>query len=285
MGKGAGSSTEPTRRSGRRTLLWTLGSILLLALVVYAGAALSSPRDSKDDDGQQASVQTPDGSDGAATSERLYEQAVKARRAGETTRALELANRAVEADPGNTRAVQLTVDLSSAAASTLVASRSPSGASTSATGTSSTSGPAPGGAPVQPRVANIQSLLPASVAGYSLGTMQVARTDVVRSAEPAGGSADSRVVVRTLLSVHDRRTDVAARQWVDAVGKRLYAKNRARVTVAGGPALFGTDNARLAWTAFARGQYVFEVLITTQGNPVSAKAISLKLAEAFPVKR
>ncbi len=286
MGKGTERTTHSSTRSDRRTLLWTIGSILALALLIYGTAALSSPRGSDDKAARQTPAETSEGGSAAEASERLYNQAVEAQRSGETTRALELANKAVEADSSNARAMRLVVDLSGATGSVPTGSADSDAGSVPAGDESSpTTAPVAADVPTQPRVAKIETLLPKSVSGYSLGILQVVKTDAVRSAEPARGSADSRAIVRALLSVHDRESEKAARQWVDTMWKRVYPKSISRVTIAGGPGLFGTDGARLAWIGFARGQYAFEVLVTVPQDPSKAKAIALKLAEAFPVRR
>ena len=145
--------------------------------------------------------------------------------------------------------------------------------------------PTSSSAPSQPRVAKITSLLPASVAGYWLGTVQADSEDAVLSAEPDVGSVPSRTVVRALLCVHDRKSDAAAREWVDKMSRRVYAKGLSDVSVAGSPAVFGTDGTRLAWCAYASGPYVFEVVVTASASPVAAKQVTLKLAEAFRTKR
>lgn len=284
MTSGAERTHESSTRSDRRTLLWTLGSILVLALVMYATAALSSPKDA-DRSGRGAPVQTSDSDTAAEASERLYQQALEAQRGGETTRALELANKAVEADAGNTRAMRLTVELSGATGSAPSGSGGSDGESASgAESPSGTATPVAGGAPAQPRVDDIESLLPKSVSGFAFGIVQAVSTDAVCSAEPGSAAAGSATVTRALFSVHDRETEKAARQWVDTMGKRVYPMGASRVTIAGGPGLFGTDGTRLAWASFARGPYAFEVLVTVSGDPDSARSATLKLAETFNVK-
>ncbi len=282
MGKGSDVTTDPTQTRRRRTFLWVAASVVLLAAVIYGVAAVSSPKQSDQESPQQATVPTLDTTTAEETGKRLYDQAVEAQASGETTRAVQLTQEALKASPDNAQAKQLLVTLRAASGVTTGANVA-TGSNGAAAGSAATTAAA---APTQPRVKNIAVLLPATLAGYTFGTPQSQPKEAVVTAEPARGSADARTVTRVLYYVHDRGSEKAARAWVASVNKRVYAKNHASVTVAGGPGYFGTDGTRLASAAFARGPYAFEtVVIVPTGKPASARSITLKVADAFPVKR
>ena len=264
--RGQGSQTTA---SSRRTHLWAVGSIVVLALVIYGTSALTSPRDSSDD-ASRARLSQPSNSAGASDrSESLYQQALEAQRSGDTTRALGLAEQAVQVNPNNVEAKQL-VEVIAAA---------PSNATTRTASASASS-------PAQPRVADIATLLPKAVSGYSFGTPQVIKTDAVVSADPMPQATDASRISTVLFSVHDRGSAAAAAKWVETVNKRVYSHDRVGVAIDGRPGSFGTDGTRLSSAAFASGPYVFELICTvSQGKPVATKDIALRLAETFPVQR
>lgn len=271
-------------RDRRSVFLWAVGSVVVLALVIFGISALSSPKDEPEPSGTTA----PRSADDLAKerSERLYQQALKAQQSGDTTGAIDLTEQALKAYAENDDAkVLLATLVSSTASSGGSSGGSGSGGSGGGTTTSSKT-PTSTTPPAQGRVAKIETLLPSKIRGYTIGLPVKEQKVAVVSADPYADSDDALIVTHVLFSVHDRGTEAAARKWVETVNKKLYGEDRKAVTILGGPGYMGTDGARLASAAFWRGPYAFEVVATTITEELGdAGNIALKSAAAFPVKR
>jgi len=191
-------------------------------------------------------------------SEQLLAQANVARAAGDTQTALALARSAVEADPSNAAASELVTQLSSGGATSSQTTTTPGGSSPS-TSTAATPSASPDAGYVQP-VADISSLIPTGLAGWSLDPAVADRADVSVSASPVGAGADDG---RLIWAVHDRQTVAGAALFITKTSKVLYGKHAATVAVHGVSAYYGTDGGRLATVTYTRGRYVFELIFPT----------------------
>lgn len=204
-------------------------------------------------------------------SEVLRTQAEDALRAGETTAALLLARSAAAADPTNAAARDLVTRLSAASST----STKPTGSSSSSQASStSASSPAPADAGYIQPVADLAALLPTGLAGYALEPAVITPDSVSVSASPQQTGAETG---RFIWTVRDRKKVSRARSFLRKTTKELYGKDRASVTVHGVSAYYGTDGGRIATVTYARGRYVFEVLLSAEAG----SAVGTKAAEAF----
>lgn len=252
------------------------GGAFALAGVVFAGAALSVPRQS------EAPRKVVTSLSPVAESQRLIGEAEKALASDETTKAKDLLRQALALDPSSEKAGELLDEVDDDTGS--------SEQTTSANSTSApTDGAGPGGG--SPAVddsafevkVDVKSLLPSAIPGYAMGTVVAESADAVVTAEPQPASEAFRKLVRVLLTVRDRGSSSSADKFVTDVSKRLYAQGAAEVSVSGTPAYFGTDGKRLATVVFVRGRYVFEVLATA--DTVTASELQpylLTVAGTFP---
>lgn len=251
--------TQTPRPAGRRrALAWGVLTVLALALVILGVSALSSPKDTGPP-ADSSKVSTNPNDSAAAESRLLLQRARDALASGDTTKAVDLARQAVDADPDNDEAQDLLDSLTDDAASQ---------------DDSST--------PAALHVSDPVKLLPTKIAGYSIDTAMSDGTDAVMTADPASGSQDFKSINHVLLGAHDRGSEAKARSFVDDVHKRVYGTGRTEVPVAGGSGYFGTDGGRLACIAFYRGQYAFEIVITAQdAAPAALKDAAIRLANTF----
>ena len=285
-GKGPSGSSVRTfwgRVSPRTgTLLWAAITVVFLGLLIFAIAAVSSPKDSS-----PVSQLTP-----AEQGNKYYDEAVTQEAQGNLDQALGLAEKAVKADPSNARAKALVAKLKVAkqrasgngSSSQSSNPTSPSLPATSAVVATATPDPNAGVDPVFLKPADdITVFLPAQIDGWVLATPVGVGADGTVGAEPAASNTSMRPVSRVLLAVHDRGTSAKARAFVDGTIKRAYPKDGASVVILGAPGYFGTDGTRLAAVGFARGRYAFEIILTIPtGQPGTFKSAAEGLAAAFP---
>lgn len=262
--------TDPqkTTKAKRRTaILWFVISVVALAGILLVISALGQAKKSDDVALQLGSTQR---------SERMYSDGMSALESGDTTEAARLFGRALELDPANTRA----------SAELDKIEKKP------ATGDTGDGG---GDGPVTPvtdpeagytaPVADLGTLLPATVTGYELGMEQVNAAEAQVPADPTTGGPLRRVK-RVVFVVRDRKDVSGAKGFVSSVSKTAYPQNGADVDVNGIPAYFGTDGVRFATVSFSRGRFAFEVIVTTDGPaPATLLDDALAAAAALPAAR
>ena len=107
---------------------------------------------------------------------------------------------------------------------------------------------------------DLAGLLPRFVDGYALGQKSALGDDATVSGTANGSDL---IGSRAQWSVHYRKTDRAAKSFVDKVSKSLYPKNAKTLQIDGSTAYFGTDGTRFATVVYVRGRYVFEVVLTS----------------------
>lgn len=272
-----GDTKGRSARGGGRVRTFALGAagVALLAAVIFGVSALSGPRDATGPNLPQTTLPASDSGD-------LYADAMDALASGETTRVVELLERALIADPSNAQARaeldRITRDPALAA--------EPGGPG-NATGEPSAppdESPAvtnPDAGFTSP-VADVGVLLPESVPGYELALAVVVGPDASVAADPVEGGPVG-TVRRALFTVHDRATPDAADAFLRDVTRIAYPNDSANVTVDGVSAYFGTDGTRFAVVAYKRGRFVFEVVVTTAGqSPAALRDATVSAARAFP---
>jgi hypothetical protein len=242
-----------------RAVLAFVATAVALAAVIFVGGALSAPKPSEPSSTPAPAQQAAD------EGERLYAQALSALRSGDTTAAVLLLEKAAAA--GNADAKKKLDEVRS----------SPSG------GGSGSGGGVPSTDYLSP-VADMRSLLPTSVAGYTLGLVETSTVDAILPLDPLD-NRPSQVVSVIVLTVFDKGTAPAAKAYVDAL-PRGYAKDGSTVAVNGTTARFGTDGLHVAALTFSRGRFAFEVVATTaRGNPADVRDTTIAVARAFPAAR
>jgi hypothetical protein len=277
---------EGDARSSSRTraFLWTLAAVLALALVIFGISALSSP----DEDGGASTVAST-----AEESDKFYEDARAALESGDTTAAIALLKQAVELDPDNQEARTLLDQLTRLTETsdgdgdpvTIIDTDGGDGDLGDGNGTD------PGGDGLiddpdegfLDEVGDLATLLPPAVDGYTFGTPLTGEESSVLPLDPIAGLVDSEIS-RVLVSVYDRETVEGADEFLVTVSKVAYPDDvDEAVVIEGVGAYFGTDGGRLATAVFARGRYVFEVVVTVpEAAPASVKVEAVRVAEAFP---
>lgn len=133
-------------------------------------------------------------------------------------------------------------------------------------------------------VADLTTLLPASLSGYRLTDVETSTASAIVSGDPSSAPGLG-VVSRIALTVYDRATTAGAEKWLARFDK-AFSRDVADVRVAGIKARFGTDGAHLASVVFVRGRYGFEVVATAvRGNPSNLRSIVTGAAASFPAAR
>ncbi len=237
----------------------------VLAGVILGLSAVSRPRS----DGGNGTAPTqvtrePEG-------ERLFADAQAALASGDTTKATELLRRVLEIDPDNTQAKE--------ALDQLRVVKEPGGSN----GGDTTRTPPPSTDPdFNKAVSDLKKLLPADVPGYAMGTPVADKVLANVPLDPASADTIGRVS-RVLLTVVDRGSAKAASQYVKNTTGVAFSKDSQTLKVDGASAYFGTDGVRLAAVAYSRGRYVFEVVVTSRGEPPRRlRDLSVVVATAFP---
>jgi hypothetical protein len=249
-----------------KQILGAVATIVVLATVVLAAWAFTSPRNTR----APLTVQL----DAQRQSRQAYEEGLKDIRSGDTTAAVVAFTSAIQLDPTNSAAKTALADLekSRADAPPGAEGASPPGPASPATSTQD---------PFARKVGNIEALLPRAYAGFSLGTPIAEEANAELGATPSSGGAISHIQ----WAVHDRGSTSGAAKFVTDVSKSLYGKNAASVKVNGVNAYFGTDGARFASVSYSRGRYVFEVVLTVSAADLAnSKTVATQAASAFPTK-
>ncbi|MDZ4063342.1 MAG: tetratricopeptide repeat protein [Coriobacteriia bacterium] len=204
-----------------------------------------------------------------------YDRALALAESGETTAALETLTAYLMDNPADERARTLVVRLTQG-------QDNDNGSSTPPDDDTPDPGETPpGDTEWLKAVADMEKLLPSVVDGLSRGSVVKSTTSAVVPYDPAiGGPYEG--TRRVLYSVHDLKDAKSASSYATQVSKVVYAKNGQSTTVDGAQAYFGTNGRSLATVSYARGRYVFEVVVTTALPPAGFKQQSVEIAKAFP---
>lgn len=255
----------PGRAHLWRRALAFLATAVVLAAVILGVAAIGSRKPASDGVRDRPTT--------TSEADLALERARAALASGDSTRAIEVLERALAVNPGDGRLERA-----------LTEARARAGASSSQVVTRSGVPTAGAAAATDPRylraVERIEVLLPATVEGYALGTPVSGDGDAAVSGSPIDPSAG---VSRALWSVHDRKSAAGAKRFLKDVTERLYSRDAATVVIDGAPGRFGTDGKRFAAVVYVRGRYVFEVVLTaSSGAPAALKGAAEVAAAAFP---
>lgn len=264
------STKTPKAALGKKRTQRVIGFVVaavVLAIVIAVSAALSVPK------------QTGSSTVGMVSPSAAADYATAAQQAlsnGEVAKAKKLALQALAIDPNNKAAKNVIKQIS------VKTSTNGSGG-----GTSPGSG---GGSPsggngtvvattTVPATSDLASFLPTSVAGFSVGAPQISTGDASLVADPSDRSLP---LTHADLYVHDRGTAAKAAVFTTNVSKRAYPNNAKHVLIHGQTAYFGTRGKVFATIAFADGQYVFEIIMSTNsGKPGTLFDVARKLAQSY----
>ncbi len=259
-----GDSAEKPAKPASRARNVAIGAVtvFVLAAVIFGVSALSGTDDPPPapDTAQLTAAQQ---------SQQAYEAALVALESKDTTKAVVLLKKAVTLDPSN-QAAQDELDR-------VTKPTTPQGSDDD-----DEAPPVADDSAFLKEVSDISKLLPAAVAGYSLGTTVGEKPDVTRSGTPTGRPGEITLAV---WAVHDRGDAKKAQAYITDTSKKAYSKDGADVTIDGAKGYFGTDGTRFATVTYARGRYVFEVILTSNsGAPKGERAKAEEAAKAFPDK-
>jgi hypothetical protein len=233
--------------------LWMGGTILAAAAIIGLFGALSAPKP----------VVQPAPTSATAPGLQAYTDGMAALAAGETTKALALLKSAAAA--GNKSAAERLEEIAS-------------------TAPSSTPDAAPTDETLSRPVADVASLLPASITGYTTTKVEKNPDGAIVAFQPTYDGPYGKVTL-VVLSVLDKGSEAQARAYVEQLS-RAYASNAATVTVGTRQGRFGTDGSHLAAVAFSRGRYAFEAVATaSRPDPSTVGDITIAAAAAFPAAR
>jgi hypothetical protein len=255
-----------------RRALWVIGGIVVLALVIFGVAAISSPKQPE----QPVQIELSPQQQAAA----LASQAEAAASREDTAQARQLAEQAIKLDAANTVANNVIKKLDEAAKPKTVAKK-PTTQATPATPAN------PANDPYVIGVKDVGTLLPGDIATWERGMVSVQGGEGLVTYEPSNASAAYPVAVRVTFGAHDFDTAAKANTYATETLKRTYAKEGAAVNVGLASGYTGTDGSRLAVVSFSRGRYAFDALV--YGKPgvsvAQMKNLALQLANELPATR
>lgn len=260
-----------------KAILGTAATVVVLAGVIFGLSAISSPK--------KGQVTPPTIQYSATTqSQAAYDAGKSALASGDTTAAIADFKKAVELDPNNTAAKQQLTEVSNTqSSSSSSGSSSGSGGSSSSSGSSKSSTSKSSTAVADwtsKPVKALNTLLPHSFAGYSMGQQTIQGADGVIPSTPSDPNQPASHIE---WSIHDRETATGATKFIATATGKLYPKNSAQTTVNGVPAYFGTDGATFATVIYRRGRFVFQVVLTDpSGSPSGLQSLAQQAANAFP---
>ncbi|MDP2233469.1 MAG: hypothetical protein Q8K89_07525 [Actinomycetota bacterium] len=252
-------SKDPVRR-----YIYTAAFVVALAGVVFGVSALSGTKPTP--------VSVPGALSEAPQADSYDVDAVHSLIAsGETTKALEMLRTRLVKVPSDLEALKLIKSITDDGSPA-----SPGNPSVIPTGSVT-----PGADdPFLKPIADLATLLPSAAPGYVLGSPVKSETD---ASVPMDSDQSGAVFSRILASVHDRGNAAGALKFVTDVSRSAYPQDAAEFSYRGIPVYFGTNGQNSATAAFARGRYVFEVIITSAGgNPAELRPIAEDVILLFP---
>lgn len=222
-----------------------------------------------------------------------YDRALDSLKSGDATSAVELLQAHLGAEPDDAVAADLLDRLQEQTGAASVASTDGGNGSTTGEATGDNgedpgeNGDDPGDTAADPEeswdseVADITRLLPLVVQGLAPGSVvSDQNADAILTFDPIGGSYPT--VNRVLYAVHDLKTADNAALYIEQTSRVLYADDGEDVEIDGASGYFGTNSATLATVAYARGRYVFEIIVTASSAPEELRFPAAEMAAAFP---
>ncbi len=219
-------------------------------------------------------------SDAHIASLDLLTEAERAEAAGDTQGAIELLENALIANPENSEASDLLTRLKMEQEDPVAPTDS--GAPDNSTPAKDPAPPVddPNEGFTEP-VDDLSVLMPDAVEKWRMDPVFSTQRDADASGDPTFEIED--LASRIIVSVHDRGSVEDARDFIENTSKNAYGDRGKTVTVDGVPAYFGTNGSAFATCAYARGRYVFEIIMTSaNGAPVMLEELAINAASAFP---
>ena len=256
-----------------KRVLVGIAAVVGLALLIFGVSAISSTRKPA----AETTASTTQLSD-EAQAEQLANQALTAASNAETDTARTLAKSALKLNAANQTALSVIAKLDEAAKQSSAATLQPAPSNTTTS------------APVDQwlkSAAKLSAFLPSKIVGWSAGSVVAQGADAQVTFSPESDSEDDGSAIRATFSVHDRGSVAKAGRFVSAVDKKVYPGDGTVATFGTQRGYFGTDGARLAVAVFARGRFVFEVVVYSREGikPSTLLTLATKLASAFPAAR
>lgn len=192
--------------------------------------------------------------------------------------------------PAPASPVAITPVASSTPVPTSTASVTPTASTSATAGTSPVSPTSPANDATLPAdaytkaIADLASLLPKSVAGYTVGLVETSTANAIVPLQPAAGGPLGKATI-VVLTVFDKKSEAGALAYVDKFPK-AYSKDLGTITIGTLSGRFGTDGTHLAAIVFSRGRYAFEIVATAvRGAPRDLRPVVLQAAQAFAATR
>lgn len=256
-----------------KAILGTVITAFVLAGVIFFLWSFSSPQ-------HKDSPSTTIKLSPSQQSDRQYQRGLRSLESSDTTGAIQAFKSALQIDPSNASAQ---AGLKKATDAQKAKQDASSGGSSSSSSGGSGDTPPPGKKAIDytQQVDPLSSLLPPSFASFELGAPTTSGGDSTRAGSPTDASGS---VTRILWTVHYFSSQGKAEDFLKNVTKTLYAQGSKSVSVNGTSAYFGTDGGRYASVAYQKKNYVFEVVLTSSGDPGDAQSTAVAAATAFPVE-
>jgi len=247
-----------------KRILVAVAAVIGLALVISGVSALSPARR------RAETVATTTQLSSEAQADILAQRAVAAESANDTATARSLAESALKLNAANQTAVAVVKRLDEANTGTGTTTKPDTDTTTTADTWSK---------PIK----KMASVLPKAIVGWTAGDVVSQKGDAQVTFTPDADGADSGSAIRATFAVHDRGSATKAATFVKSVDKKVYPGDGATVKFGTQSGYFGTDGARLAVAAFARGRYAFEVVVYSQEGikPSTLRPLAAKLAAAW----
>lgn len=262
-------SRFPTLDPKMKRVLVAIAAVVGLALLIFGVSALSSTKKPAE------TVATTTQLSAEAQADILAQRAVAAESANDTATAVSLAESALKLNAANQTAAAVVRRLGGSNTGATPTTTKPN---TNTTTTSDTwSKP----------IKNMVSVLPTSIAGWTPGNIVSQKGDAQVTFTPDAEGSDSGSAIRATFAVHDRGSAAKANTFVKSVDQKVYPGSGATMKFGTQTGYFGTDGARLAVAAFARGRYAFEVIVYSQEGikPSTLRPLAAKLAAAWSAAR
>jgi len=255
------STLDPTVKR----ILVAVAAVIGLALLIFGVSALSSTKQPTETVATTAKL-SPE-----TQADLLAQRAVAAESANDTATARSLAESALKLNAANQTAIAVVKRLDEANPGTTPTPNKPATDTTTTADTWSK--------PIK----NMASILPTAIAGWSAGDIVAVKGDAQVTFTPDAEGGDSGSAIRATFAVHDRGSAAKAKTFVKSVDKTIYPGDGGTVKFGTQSGYFGTDGARLAVAAFARGRYAFEVVVYSQEGikPSTLRPLAAKLAAAW----
>ena len=264
-------SRFPTLDPKMTRVLVAIAAVVGLALLIFGASALSSTKKPAE------TVATTTQLSAEAQADILAQRAVAAESANDTATALSLAESALKLNAAN----------QTAAAVVRRVGGTNTNPGTNPTTTKPTTNTTTTADTWSKPIKDMESVLPTGIAGWTAGNVVSQKGDAQVTFSPDADGTDSGSAIRATFAVHDRGSVAKANTFVKSVDKKVYPGSGATMKFGTQSGYFGTDGARLAVAAFARGRYAFEVVVYSQEGikPSTLRPLAVKLAAAWSAAR